>query len=136
MDVEQYLKSNNIEQGGRSLIDLSSKERQNLDFDGYILSKVFDDIILVDLIDEDESGNVKRNGIFIPTGNTIKTWRKGIVLLTGKSVTQCKKNDIVIFPHDMGCYVTNVTVKDYGKLKKGIFLNEERIFGCCEKNNE
>ena len=133
MDIEKQLKSCNIEQGGRSLIDLSSSERQNLDFDGYILTKVFDDIILVDLIDEDENGNVKRNGIYIPTTNTIKTWRKGIVILTGKSVTQCQKNDIVIFPHDMGCYVTNVEVKDYGKLKKGIFLNEERIFGCCEK---
>lgn len=133
-DIDSLFKQHGIEQGGRSLIDLSSSERQCLDFEGYVLSKLFDDIILVELIDEDDNGNVQRNGIFIPTNNTIKTWRKGKVLLKGKNADQCELNDIVIFPHDKGSPVSNVNVKNYGVLKKGMFLNQERIFGVCEQN--
>ena len=133
-DIDSLFKQHGIEQGGRSLIDLSSSERQCLDFEGYVLSKLFDDIILVELIDEDDNGNVQRNRIFIPTNNTIKTWRKGKVLLKGKNADQCEFNDIVIFPHDKGSPVSNVNVKNYGVLKKGMFLNQERIFGVCEQN--
>ena len=131
-DIDNLFKQHGIEQGGKSLIDLTSNERQCLDFDGYILSKLFDVIILVELIDEDEQGNIQRNGIYVPTSNTIKTWRKGKVVLKGKNTDQCDINDIVIFPHDKGIIVTNVDVKNYGIVKKGMFLNQDRIFGVCE----
>ncbi len=134
-DIDHLFKQHGIEQGGRSLIDLSSSERQCLDFNGYVLSKLFDDIILIELIDEDDNGNIQRDGIFVPTNNTIKTWRKGKVVLKGRNADQCEINDIVIFPHDKGSSVTNVKVKNYGIIKKGMFLNQERIFGVCDLDN-
>lgn len=134
-DIDTLMKQHGIEQGGRSLIDLSSADRKGLDFDGYTLSKVFDDIVLIEFIDEDDNGNISRDGIFVPSNNTIKVWRKGRVLLKGKNADQCEINDIVIFPHDKGSPVSNVNIKNYGKLKKGMFLNQERIFGVCEKDS-
>ena len=57
----------------RSLIDLEGHSQGDFGMgDEYILSFIFDDIILVEFIDEasDEAGDaVKRGGIFIPTNN-------------------------------------------------------------------
>ena len=121
----------------RSLIDLDSYGKGNFGLgDDFILSKLFDDIILVEFIDEvnDNSGDaIKRNGIYVPTNALIKAWRKAQVVLAGPSVTQCKIGDIVIFPNDKGASVSNIDVEGHGKLKKGVFLNELRIFGVCKK---
>ena len=104
--------------------------------DDFTLSFVFDDIVLVEFIDEvsDTQGDViQRNGIFVPTNSLIKAWRKAQVILTGPSVKYCKKGDIVIFPNDKGASVSNIEIEGYGKLKKGVFLNEQRLFGICKK---
>jgi co-chaperonin GroES (HSP10) len=88
-------------------------------------------------MDLSENGdNVKRNGIFIPTNSIRNTWRKGKVLLVGTDVKHTKVGDIVLFPHDRGLIVSNVEVSGYGRLKKGMFLNEQRLFGICLPNNE
>jgi hypothetical protein len=34
----------------------------------------------------------------------------------------------------MGSGVSNLEVKGYGKVKNGLFLNEQRMFGVCEVN--
>jgi hypothetical protein len=121
----------------RSLIDLDSYGKGNFGLgDDFVLSKLFDDILLVEFIDEvnDNSGDaIKRNGIFVPTNSLIKAWRKAQVVLAGPNVHQCKVGDIVIFPNDKGAAVSNIEVDGYGKLKKGVFLNELRIFGVCRK---
>ena len=123
----------------RSLIDLDSYGKGNFGLsDDFVLSKLFDDIILVEFIDEvnDNAGDpIKRNGIFVPTNALIKAWRKAQVVLAGPSVKQCKVGDIVIFPNDKGASVSNIEVEGFGKLKKGVFLNELRIFGVCKKVN-
>jgi cellobiose-specific phosphotransferase system component IIB len=121
----------------RSLIDLDSYGKGNFGIgDDFVLSFVFDDIVLVEYIDEvsDSSGDaVIRNGIYVPTNSLIKAWRKAQVVLVGPSVKFCKPGDIVIFPNDKGVAVSNVEIEGYGKLKKGVFLNEQRLFGVCKK---
>ena len=106
--------------------------------DEYILSFIFDDIILVEFIDEasDEAGDaVKRGGIFIPTNALNKAWRKAKVILTGPEVKYTKKGDIVMFPNDKGASVSNIEVEGHGRIKKGMFLNEQRLFGICKEQS-
>jgi cellobiose-specific phosphotransferase system component IIB len=120
----------------RSLIDLDSYSKGNFGIgDDFELSFLFDDIVLVEYIDEvnDGAGDVVvRNGVYIPVNSLIKAWRKAKVVLAGPSVKFCKKGDIVIFPNDKGASVANIDITGYGKLKKGVFLNEQRLFGICK----
>lgn len=121
----------------RSLIDLDNYNKGNFGIgEDFVLSHIFDDIVLVEYIDEvsDGSGDaVMRGGILVPTNTLIKAWRKAQVILIGPAVKQCNVGDIVIFPNDKGVSVSNIEVEGHGKLKKGIFLNEQRLFGVCKK---
>jgi cellobiose-specific phosphotransferase system component IIB len=123
----------------KSLIDLDSYGKGNFGLgDDFQLSFLFDDIVLVEFIDEvsDGSGDaIVRNGVYVPVNSLIKAWRKAQVILTGPSVKFCKKGDIVIFPNDKGAAVSNIEIEGYGKLKKGVFLNEQRLFGICKQVN-
>jgi cellobiose-specific phosphotransferase system component IIB len=121
----------------RSLIDLQGHSDGDFGLgDEFLLSFVFDDIILVEFIDESsEEGAgdaIKRGGIFIPTNALNKTWRKAKVILTGPEAKYTKKGDIVMFPNDKGAPVSNMDIEGYGKIKKGMFLNEQRLFGICK----
>jgi hypothetical protein len=127
----------------RSLINLDDERLDdfgNIVTDDYILSFIFDDILLVKFTDEgDDEGQgdvVERGGIFIPVNAMQRAWRKGVVLMAGPEVKYVKTGQIVIFPSNYGVGLGNVEIKDYGFLKKGIFLNESRIFGICDKKNE
>lgn len=120
----------------RSLIDLADERSGDFGLDNYVLSKIFNDVILVDLIDEENDGEVNRGGILVQTSSMTKAWRKGKVLLKGSKVSFCEEGDIVIFPNDKGVTVSNIVIKDHGKIKKGMFLNEERVFGVCELNTD
>lgn len=120
---------------GHSLIDLESCADGVFALDDYSLSFVFDDIVLVELIDEVNDGMgsaIQRNGLYVPTNAMTKAWRKGKVVLVGPTVQYCKKNDIVVFPNDKGAAVSNLIVENYGKITKGMFLNEQRLFGICK----
>lgn len=119
----------------RSLIDLNSHSNGDFGLEDYVLSKLFSDIILVEFIDIDEAGdNIMRNGIFIPVNATTKAWRKAKVVLRGTGADYCKVGDIVMFPNDKGVTVSNIKVRNYGTVKMGMFLNEARIFGICQKD--
>lgn len=122
----------------KGMIDLDSNSEGFFGLDDYKLSFVFDDIVLVEFIDEieDSKGSViERNGLFIPSNVNTKAWRKAEVVLTGPNVLYCKKGDIVIFPNDKGVTVSNMDIDNYGKVKKGMFLNEQRIFGIAKKKD-
>ena len=72
----------------RSLIDLEGHSDGDFGLgDEFLLSFVFDDIILVEFIDESSeegAGDViNRGGIIIPTNSLNKTWRKAKVILAG-----------------------------------------------------
>ena len=120
----------------RSLIDLDGHSDGDFGLgDEYNLSFVFDDIILVEFIDEDSDGagdTIMRGGIYVPTNTLSKAWRKGKVILVGPEVKYAKKNDIVMFPNDKGASVSNIVIEGYGKIGKGMFLNEQRLFGICK----
>jgi hypothetical protein len=121
----------------RSLIDLSSHSDGNFGMEDFVLSQVYNDIILVEFIDlSDDGANVKRGSIYIPTNTLIKAWRKAKVVLVGTDVKNTKVGDIVMFPNDKGVTVSGMEIAGYGKIKNGMFLNEQRLFGKCVPRQE
>ena len=122
----------------RSLIDLSSHSSGDSPLmDGYTLTNIYDDILLVKPMDESEDGDaILKGGVYVPKNAVSQAWRVGQVLLTGPSVTNVKVGEYVIFPNDRGLTVKNIKVKGIGTVKAGYFLNEERLFGTCEPPTE
>lgn len=104
--------------------------------DEYILSKLMDDVMLIEFCDlesgEDGVEYVMRGGIAIPVTQVHNMWRKGRVILKGPNVRYTEVGDIVLFPANMGIQVSNVEVENHGKISKGLFLNEQRMFGICK----
>ena len=112
-------------------VDLSSHSQGDVGLpDDFELTMIFDDILLVEYIDENAEGEIERNGIFIPTNAVTKAWRKAKVILAGPKAEYAKVGDVVIFPSNLGLTVSNLDVNG-STLKKGIFLNEDRLFGIC-----
>jgi len=112
-------------------VDLSSHSQGDVGLpDDFELTMIFDDILLVEYIDENEEGEIERNGIFIPTNAVTKAWRKAKVILAGPKAEYANVGDVVIFPSNLGLTVSNLDVNGT-TLKKGIFLNEDRLFGIC-----
>jgi len=123
----------------KSLIDLSElpKNSFNSVFYGFSLKSLLDDIMLVKLVDETEDGtNIIRNGIVVPVNADTKAWRIGEVILIGPNAKAAKIGDYVCFPNNLGMPIANINIDSYGTLKKGIFLNEQRIFGICSVLND
>ena len=120
----------------RSLIDLTTPLKGDFGIeDDYELSFIFDDILLIQYADETDKGEIERNGILIPANAMNKAWRRGRVILAGPDVKYTKEGDIVVFPNNMGVTISNVTITNKGKIKNGLFLNEERMFGICKKKD-
>tara|TARA_R100000278_G_scaffold28912_2_gene26302 strand:+ start:1367 stop:1825 length:459 start_codon:yes stop_codon:yes gene_type:complete len=123
----------------KKLIDLDGAHNESLDnliTDDYVLDFIFDDILLIEFIDEvnDGAGDaVMRGGVYIPTNAIQRAWRKGRVILAGPESKYTKKDDIVVFPNNLGVGISNTEIGNHGMLRKGIFLNESRLFGICKK---
>ena len=116
----------------KSLIDLSVPTEGSFDsaIVGYQMSRLMEDVILCKFKDETEDGSALiRNGIHIPLNVDTKAWRIGEVLLAGTKCEYVKVGDHICFPNNLGVPISNIEVQDIGKVKKGIFLNENRIFG-------
>ena len=122
----------------RSLIDLETYENDTFSLNGYKLSSVLDDILLVQYIDLGDDGkSVVRNGIHIPLSQVQKTWRLARVVLAGPLAKYAKVGDIVCFPDDKGIKVDNICVVGLGaSVRNCVFLNEQRIFGVCEADGQ
>lgn len=124
----------------KSLIDLSNPHNQSFDsiLRGFSLSKILSDIILVEYTDfGDENGStIMRNGIAIPLNAATQAWRIGKVVLAGESINLVKVGDYVCFPNNMGVQIGNLIIDGHGKIDKGVFLNEQRIFGVVKPLNE
>lgn len=120
----------------KGLIDLDGNSEGFFGLEDYKLKTVFDDILLVEFVDEVEDGKgaaIMRNGLYVPTNVNTKAWRKARVVLAGPNVNYTKVGDIVLFPNDKGVSVANIEVEGFGNLKKGMFLNEQRLFGILTK---
>ena len=123
----------------KSHIDLADRALpSDFGLDDYKLSKVFDDVILIEYCDvhgsEDGSEYILRGGIAVPVNQVHNAWRKGKVVLIGPNVRYTALDEIVVFPNNMGIPITNLEVEGYGKLKNGLFINEQRMFGICKVN--
>jgi hypothetical protein len=120
----------------KSLIDFSELPKNSFDsvFIGYNLKAVLDDIMLAVFIDESDNGKeIVRNGIVVPINADTRAWRLGRVVLTGPNVKIAKVGDVICFPNNMGVPISNIDVDGVGTIKKGIFINEQRIFGICSE---
>ena len=116
----------------RSLIDLSEPTEGSFDsaIIGYQMCTLMEDVILCKYKDETEDGKcLIRNGIHIPLNTDTKAWRIGEVLLAGTKTEYVKVGDHICFPNNLGIPIANIEVEGIGKVRKGIFLNESRIFG-------
>ena len=120
----------------RSLIDLTNTDIGDIGIDDYELNFIFDDILLIEYVDETEQGDVMRGGIVVPSNALNKAWRKGKVILAGPDSKYAKEGDIVIFPNNMGVSISGVSITGKGNVKNGVFLNEERMFGICKLKND
>jgi len=117
-------------------VDLSSHSQGDVGLpDDFELTMIFDDILLVEYIDENAEGEIERNGIYIPTNAVTKAWRKAKVILAGPKAEYANVGDVVIFPSNLGLTVSNLDVNGT-TLKKGIFLNEDRLFGICNLKDD
>jgi cellobiose-specific phosphotransferase system component IIB len=120
-----------------SHIDLSDRNLPtDFGLEDYVLSKLMDDVMLIEFCDlesgEDGAEYVLRGGIAIPVNQVHNMWRKGKVILKGPNVRYTEVGEIVLFPANMGIQVSNVEVEGFGKIQKGLFLNEQRMFGICK----
>lgn len=124
----------------KSIIDLSSHSGSSFDsiFTGYNLEKILDDVILAEFTDlAGEKDEIVRNGIIVKTNVMTNAWRLAKVILLGPNCKLVKKNDIIMFPNNMGVQINKIDVIDHGLVKHGTFINEQRIFGVCQpRKNE
>ncbi len=125
----------------KSHIDLADRGLPtDFGLDDYTLTKLMDDVMLLEFCDlvSADSGDeyVKRGGIIIPVTQIHNMWRKGKVILKGPRVNFTEVGEIVMFPANMGVQISNVEVEGYGSVKKGLFLNEQRMFGVCKENGK
>ncbi len=134
--LKDYKKMNRIDddQVGGKAVNIATYDDNTLNLDGYELSFVYDDVVLVEYVDEGgELGEVNRGGVIIPLATKdakAKPWRIGRVLLAGPQCQYTKVGDLVQFPDDKGMKAGNIDVENYGKTaKRVIFLNESRLFG-------
>lgn len=121
----------------KSFIDLSDRQLPtDFGLNDYELSKLFDDVMLLEYVDlvgaESGAEYIERNGIIIPVSQVQNLWRKGKVILKGPNVRFTEVGDIVVFPNNMGIPIKNLEVTDHGKIRDGLFLNEQRMFGICK----
>ena len=124
----------------KSHIDLSDKSLpSDFGMEDFVLSKLYDDFVLVEFCDiaSGEGGDfIMRGSLAIPVTTITNAWRKGRVVLKGPSAKQTEVGDIVVFPNNMGIPISNLEIKGHGKIHKGLFLNEQRMFGICEEKEK
>ena len=113
--------------GGRVSINLDELGAVKLPSDWDIVMPL-GDIIMATYIDENEHGEVLRDGIWLKQELTNRLWRVGKIIKCGPGCSPYLKPELlVMFPSDRGIPMINF----YGQ--KLIFLNEERIFAIVEK---
>ena len=109
------------------LVQIDNYKGSQFELDGWKLTNVLDDILMVQYADINEEGDlVKRGSMWLPINAVNHVWRVGKVLLAGPNCKTVKQGDYIVFPNDRGIQVSNLN-----GLKHIVFLNEARIFGIC-----
>jgi hypothetical protein len=87
------------------------------------IEDVLGDIVMAEYVDENEQGEVKRDGIWLKQEVTNRMWRVARILKKGPGCSErIKIGELYMFPSDRG--IPMITFKR----KKLVFFNEERIF--------
>ena len=84
----------------------------------YDIVSVLSDIIMCEIADESETGEVKRDGIWISKDMVKKMWRVAKAIKVGPLCTGVKVGDYVMYPSDKGLSMISTGGKKY------IFLNQ------------
>jgi len=115
----------------KGAIQIDSYSSYEFELDDWKITKLLEDIMLVEYIDVDETGTqIKRGSIWVPLHSVTFVWRVGRVLLAGSGCKEIKEGDFVVFPNDKGIKAANIN-----GYKNVVFLNECRIFGICTKED-
>ena len=115
----------------KGLVRLEEYANSDLNLQGWKLTAVLDDILMCQYVDVSEDGKqIRRGSIWIPVGVVQHAWRVGKVLLAGPRA-KVKPGQHVIFPSTFGLKASNIN-----NLKNICFLNEDRVFGVAEPENE
>lgn len=125
----------------KSHIDLADTSLpSDFGLDDYKFARLIDDVLLIEFCDliagEDTGDYIMRGSIAVPITQIHNAWRKGKVILKGPNVKFVEVGEIVVFPNNMGIPISNLEVSGHGKVKNGLMLNEQRIFGICEVNDQ
>jgi hypothetical protein len=121
----------NVENLNKGLVELENYKNSDLNLEGWTLTKVLDDIMMVEYVDVSADGTqIKRGNIWVPINVVNFTWRIGKVHLAGPRCT-VNVGDYVIFPNDKGIKVSNLNDID-----NVVFISESRIFGVAIPKNE
>ena len=124
----------------KSLIDLTKYTEDDFNIPDHKITRLFDDLILAEYSDVSPDGTaIERGGIFIPLNSAPKAWRIAKVLMTGAKCENVKVGDSIVFPSDKGVPVSKLQFtnnKTTEIVAQGVFLNEERLFGVCQKVDE
>lgn len=116
--------------GGK--IQIEKYKADSLNLDGWKLTKVLDDILMCQYADINEDGTqIKRGSLWVPLDVTTMAWRLAKVILAGPECKTVKEGDFIIFPNDKGIQVANLN-----GLRHIVFLNEARIFGIAEPEDD
>jgi len=117
---EQAKLSANDLVGGKVLVQMDEYAGTSIPTDWEIDTPLHD-ILMVQYVDENEHGEILRNGIWLKQEITNKLWRVGRVIKAGPKANPYLKDSLIMFPSDKG-----IPISFAGK--KYIFLNEDRVF--------
>ena len=98
-----------------------------------ISTKILEGIVVSDKADKTIVVTVSSRSKTKFKGKTVKRSERYLV---HDPLNDAKEGDVVIFPNNMGVTISGVKITGKGKVKKGVFLNEERMFGICKKSND
>ena len=116
----------------KGMVQLDNYKGSYFELNGWEISSVLDDILMVQYTDINEDGDmVKRGSMWVPINAVNHVWRIGKVLLAGPNSKSGKQGDHIVFPNDRGMQVSNLN-----GLKHIVFLNEDRIFGIVKTKTE
>lgn len=94
----------------------------------YEVVSVLGDILMCEIVDESDSGEICRNGIWVKQEITQKLWRVAKVVKKGPNCSvNINVDDLIMYPGDKGLRMVSFEGKKY------IYLNEERIFAVVKK---
>ena len=96
----------------------------------WTITRVMGDIIMAEIIDENEHGEVLRNGLWLKPEITKKMWRVAKIYKIGPKVQDLAVGDLIQYPSDKGLPMIAKNKKKF------IFLNQERIFAVVEQDKE